>query len=88
MLTQLLRSKEQGSGRGSTSTPAVGGAAPADVPRAWLWLLVVCLRPTLPACCVVVLQAVNGGSPTWFGITVPFDLNTLLGIVSATNTLC
>jgi hypothetical protein len=28
------------------------------------------------------LQAINGGSPTWFGISVPFDLNTLLGIVS------
>jgi len=26
------------------------------------------------------LWAVNGGSPTWFGITVPFDLNTLLAI--------
>lgn len=32
-----------------------------------------------------VLQAVNGGSPTWFGITVPFDLNTLLAIVSSSS---
>jgi hypothetical protein len=28
-------------------------------------------------------QAVNGGQATWFGIGVPFDLNTLLAIVSA-----
>ena len=26
------------------------------------------------------LWAVNGGKPTWFGIEVPFDLNTLLAI--------
>lgn len=36
----------------------------------------------LHACCRGASQAVNGGSPTWFGITIPFDLNTLLGIVS------
>ncbi len=28
------------------------------------------------------LQAISGGQPSWFGITVPFDLNTLLLIVS------
>lgn len=27
-------------------------------------------------------QAINGGNATYFGINVPFDLNTLLGIVS------
>jgi light-harvesting complex I chlorophyll a/b binding protein 1 len=26
------------------------------------------------------LWAINGGAPTWFGINVPFDLNTLLAI--------
>uniref|UniRef100_UPI003003A6D3 Light-harvesting protein of photosystem I Lhca1 n=1 Tax=Coelastrella TaxID=75800 RepID=UPI003003A6D3 len=26
------------------------------------------------------LWAINGGSPTWFGISVPFDLNTLLAV--------
>ncbi len=26
------------------------------------------------------LWAVNGGKPTWFGIEIPFDLNTLLVI--------
>ncbi|KAF6257240.1 light-harvesting protein of photosystem I [Scenedesmus sp. NREL 46B-D3] len=26
------------------------------------------------------LWAINGGSPTWFGVKVPFDLNTLLAI--------
>lgn len=34
----------------------------------------------------VCLQAVNGGAPTWFGINVPFDLNTLLAIVSMRDT--
>jgi len=27
-------------------------------------------------------QAVEGGNATWFGITVPFDITTLLGVVS------
>lgn len=30
----------------------------------------------------LLVQAINGGKPTWFGIEVPFDLNTLLAIVS------
>ena len=32
----------------------------------------------MSACAV---QAVNGGSPTYFGIPLPFDLTTLLAIV-------
>lgn len=28
------------------------------------------------------MQAVNGGKATYFGIENPFDLNTLLGVVS------
>ncbi len=31
---------------------------------------------------LLLMQAINGGKPTWFGIEVPFDLNTLLAIVS------
>lgn len=27
-------------------------------------------------------QAVNGGQATWFGIPVPFDMPTLIGVVS------
>jgi hypothetical protein len=34
--------------------------------------------------CVSCLQAINGGNATWFGVNVPFDLNTLLAIVSNT----
>jgi hypothetical protein len=36
--------------------------------------------PTLPR--PPALQAINGGNASYFGIEVPFDLNTLLGIVS------
>lgn len=35
-----------------------------------------------PQPCCAALQALNGGQPTWFGINIPFDLNTLLLIVS------
>jgi hypothetical protein len=35
-------------------------------------------------CFVDVIQAINGGNATWFGVNVPFDLNTLLAIVSNT----
>jgi len=31
---------------------------------------------------LLLLQAINGGNATWFGIPIPFDLNTLLAIVS------
>lgn len=49
-----------------------------------------CTNNYIHLCCAAVLscvpscaQAVNGGSPTYFGITVPFDLNTLLAVVSS-----
>ena len=32
-------------------------------------------------CCAACAQAITGGSPTWFGIPVPFNLSTLIAIV-------
>lgn len=39
--------------------------------------MLLCTRPTRDP-----PQAVTGGKATWFGIEVPFDLNTLLAVVS------
>ena len=32
-------------------------------------------------CLSATLQALTGGTPTWFGIPVPFNLSTLVAIV-------
>lgn len=60
--------------------PAQCSALPlCEFPACTYTRILTCVcHPAVRAC----LQAVNGGSPTWFGITVPFDLNTLLAIVS------
>ena len=39
-------------------------------------------------CACVTAQAVNGGSPTYFGIPLPFDLTTLLAIVRLSHRSC
>lgn len=57
---------------------AGGGACQSNSSddAAVLLLMCVCCFPPF------FLQAINGGNATWFGVNVPFDLNTLLAIVS------
>lgn len=57
---------------------AGGGACQSNSSddAAVLLLMCVCCFPPF------FLQAINGGNATWFGVNVPFDLNTLLAVVS------
>jgi hypothetical protein len=45
-----------------------------------LFVYATCLKTV--SCHFTYVQAINGGNATWFGIPIPFDLNTLLAIVS------